>query len=53
MGVEQIIVLVLFGLELMLGAYMHGKPRKEHNVFGTIVGIGIIMWLLVSGGFFS
>ena len=54
MGIPQIILLVLLGLNLLATAYLHGKPRTGNfNIFGALVNAGILIWLLVSGGFFG
>ena len=54
MGTPQIILLVIMGLNLLASAYLHGKPRTgKFNIFGALVNAGILIWLLVSGGFFG
>jgi hypothetical protein len=52
MGVEQIIVLSLMGLNLLVSANQHGKEVKQ-NIYGALIGVGIMVFLLVSGGFFK
>ena len=54
MGVSQIILLSLVGLNLMMSSYMHGKPKNgNHSVFITIVGTLLHLTLLYFGGFFD
>ena len=54
MGIPQIILLVLLGLNLLATAYLHGKPRTgNYNLLTALINAGIIIWLLVSGGFFG
>jgi len=54
MGTPQIILLVILGLNLLATAYLHGKPRTgKFNIFGALGNVGILIWLLVSGGFFG
>lgn len=52
-GIPQIIVIVLYSISLCLAANQHGKPRDgEHNFWVSLIGTGIIIGLLVWGGFF-
>jgi hypothetical protein len=54
MGVPQIILLSLIGLNLMLSSYLHGKPKEgNHSVFVSMVGATIHLTLLYFGGFFD
>jgi|688.fasta_scaffold515063_3 hypothetical protein len=54
MGTPQIILLVLVGLNLLANAYLHGKPKTgKHNMFLALLNAGIIIWILVAGGFFE
>jgi hypothetical protein len=54
MGTPQIILLTLLGIQLLLTAYLHGKPRDgKHNVFVKLIDAGILIWILVAGGFFG
>lgn len=54
MGVPQIILLSLVGLNLMITSYMHGKPKEgNHSVFITIVGTLLHLTILYFGGFFN
>jgi hypothetical protein len=54
MGAPQIIALVLIGLNLLISAYLHGKPKSgKHNVFLALLNAGITIWILSSGGFFE
>lgn len=54
MGVPQIILLSLIGLNLLISSYSHGKPKEgNHSVFVSIVGVTIHLTLLYFGGFFE
>ena len=54
MGTPQIILLSLVALNLLATAYLHGKPRTGNfNIFGALVNAGILIWILVAGGFFK
>jgi hypothetical protein len=54
MGIPQIILLSFLGLQLLLTACMHGKPRSgEHNIFIRLIESAIIGWILIAGGFFG
>lgn len=54
MGVSQIILLSIVGLNLMITSYMHGKPKEgNHSIFVAIFGTLIHLTLLYFGGFFD
>lgn len=54
LGMPQIIILVIYAINLILTAILHGKPREgKNNVLSTIIGIAINMWILSAGGFFG
>jgi hypothetical protein len=54
MGASQIILLVLLGINLLVSAYLHGKPQNgDHNIFTSLVNAGILIWVLIAGGFFG
>ena len=54
MGAPQIILLSLLGLQLLLTAYLHGKPRDgKHNIFFKLIDAAILIWILIAGGFFG
>ena len=54
MGTPQIILLSLLGLQLLLTAYLHGKPKDgKHNIFVRLIDGAILIWILVAGGFFG
>ena len=54
MGTPQIILLTLLGIQLLITAYMHGKERTgTHNIFMRIVDAGLLIWILIAGGFFG
>lgn len=53
MGIPQIILIVLYSISLCIAANQHGKPRDgENNFWVSLIGTGIIIGLLVWGGFF-
>lgn len=53
LGAPQWIVVGLFVLNLMISAWQHGKPERPSNVLLSVVGVGIMILLLVWGGFFG
>lgn len=55
MGTPQIILLVLMGIKLLLNAHMHGKPHETENFnfFIAFGNAGILVWILIAGGFFK
>ena len=54
MGTPQIILLSLLGLQLLITAHYHGKPRDgKHNIFVKLIDAGILLWILSAGGFFG
>ena len=54
MGIPQIILLSLVALNLLANAYLHGKPRTgNYNLFLGLLNAGILIWILVAGGFFE
>jgi hypothetical protein len=54
MGTPQIILLTLLGIQLLITAYLHGEQRDgKYNVFFKLIHAGILIWILVAGGFFG
>ncbi len=54
MGAPQIILLVLIGLQLLITAHFHGRPKSgEHNIFYKLIDAAIFIWILSAGGFFG
>jgi hypothetical protein len=54
MGTPQIILIVLLAINLLINAYLHGRPRTgTHNLFVSLLNAGITLWVLIAGGFFS
>ena len=54
MGTPQIIVIVLLGIGLLINANRHGEPKAgEYNIFYKLVDVGILIWILIAGGFFG
>ncbi len=50
----QLIYIIFVIIELMLGSYMHGKPKQGyHNVFFRVFDIIIITTVIYCGGFFD
>lgn len=49
----QIIYLALVFIEMLLVAYLHGKPRKPYNFWDSFIGFAITITLLAWGGFFA
>ena len=54
MGVPQIILLTLLGIQLLVNAHLHGKPRTgNYSFLQAVFNAAILIWILVSGGFFG
>ena len=54
MGIPQIILLVLYVLNLGVALSDHGKVElKRESFFTTLFATAIQMWLLWLGGFFD
>lgn len=53
MGWPQIVILILYGLDIIIGIFLHNSPRRCYNGWGTILEVGMMLWLLWMGGFFS
>jgi len=54
MGISQIIMVVLLGLNLLFGAHYHGKERKgEYSFWITLISVVIYFTLLITGGYFN
>ena len=54
MGIPQIIMIVLLGMDVGMHLVKHGEPRTDHFSFpialiSAILEIGLLMW----GGFFG
>ena len=54
MGIPQIIMIIVFGLNLGISIAKNGEPREDTYNFwitliGTIINVGLLYW----GGFFS
>ena len=53
MGAPQIIIIVLYSISLCIAANQHGKTiERKDNFWISLVSIGIIVGLLIWGGFF-
>ena len=54
MGWQQIVMIVLMALDLFIGFVMDGRPKDtKYSFLAAIVSDGIILFLLISGGFFK
>lgn len=54
MGTSQIIMVIFMGINLLLGAYLHGKPKGGHyNFWITAISAGLYFLILTTGGFFK
>lgn len=53
MGLPQIILLVLFGINLLAAANLHGEEAYDHNFWEALITNGLVMALLIWGGFFN
>lgn len=54
MNTATIIILVLLGSNLLLNAYLHGKPNNsKHNFWINLVSVFIWIVLLYYAGVFS
>jgi len=54
MTAPQIIILVLFAINLLVNANMHDKPRtNKYNFFTSLISISLNFLILYWGGFFK
>jgi len=54
MGISQIIMLVLLGINLLIGAHYHGKEKTgNHNFWLSAISVVLFLILLITGGFFK
>jgi hypothetical protein len=54
MGISQIIMLVLLGINLLLGAHEHVKEKTgNHNFWISAISVVLFLTLLITGGFFK
>jgi hypothetical protein len=53
MSIPAIIFLVLSGMGLLYGAFMHGKPREDYNFWSILISTALTIGLLWWGGFFK
>ena len=54
MGVSQILMGVLLGLNLLMGAHLHGKEKTgNHNFWIVVISTVMYMSILITGGFFE
>lgn len=53
-GIPQIIILIMFAMNLGIELAKHGEPREgKHNAVGGLIGVAINLALLWWGGFFE
>ena len=54
MNWQQIVMIVLLGLDLGCALANHGKPYTgNHNFWIELITDGIIAWILISAGFWK
>ena len=54
MHTPQIIVIVLISMNFGIELIKHGQPKEgNHNVFIKLIDVGVLVGLLIWGGFFS
>jgi len=54
MGISQIIMLVLLGLNLLMGANLHGKEKTgKHSFWIVLISVILYLSVLITGGFFG
>lgn len=51
-GVPQIVILVLYLINIVLSAVHNGEEQKPYNVWITMLGVAINFAILKWGGFF-
>lgn len=49
----QIIMVIFISYSLGVSLCQHGKPRENHNFLYDLISIGLLVFILVWGGFFS
>ena len=45
--------LILMLLSLIMSAGEHSKPRENHNAFLAFIRFGLMLFILIAGGFFA
>jgi len=54
MGMPQIILIILYCLSLGIAMSKHGQPEEgKYNFFYNLISTGIMIGLLIWGGFFN
>ena len=53
MKAPQVIFIVLTCIELFIVAALHNTPRTNYNIFWKLLDAGVLVGLLIWGGFFS
>lgn len=49
----HITMIVLIAINLGMAVSLHGKPRGLWNVWARLFDNGVLVWLLIYGGFFK
>ncbi|TCK39666.1 hypothetical protein B0G84_5006 [Paraburkholderia sp. BL8N3] len=49
----QIVMTVLIAMNLGLSLAMYGKPRRLYSAWWSLFDAALLVWILVSGGFFG
>lgn len=50
----QITWIALCAADVAINLVQHGKPRTgRYNIIGSVIGAGLMIWILHSGGFFA
>jgi len=50
----QITMIVLYAINILVSAALHGMPKTgKNNVLATIIGTGLGVWILYEGGFWT
>lgn len=54
MGIPQILIIILFAINLGINIAKHGEDKEEkYNFWSTLIGTLIECFILYCGGFFS
>lgn len=54
MSWQQVAVIVWLAIDVVFGVIYHGEPKTgRYNAVSTIIGIGIFVTLLYTGGFWK
>ena len=54
MSWQQIVIIVLFAMDLGMAAIKHGERREgKHSFWSSLIVNGFLTWVLYSAGFFN